>query len=172
MPGIRQKLLDLGFKTVSENVREHNYVFDTPGLHLKNDNKLLRLRQSGNACVLTFKRPDPNTPRKSIDKIYKIREEIEVTVSDFDKAETIFKGLGYEVFFIYEKYREELTGPDGEVEIMLDHTPVGDFIEIEGPAPEIDRVAVLLGFSKEDYITSNYYKLWRKEHPEGHMVFE
>jgi len=49
---------------------------------------------------------------------------------------------------------------------------MGDFIEIEGPAAGIDRVAVALGFTQKDYITANYYKLWRKEHPTGHMRFE
>lgn len=161
----------MGFKTVSERILERNYVLDTPELSLKENHKLLRLRQSGGTCTLTFKRPDPTAPQTVKDRTYKIREEIEVTVSDYKKAESIFKGLGYQVFFIYEKYREELCSPAGDVEIMLDHTPAGDFIEIEGSAAGIDRVAALLGFSKQDYITANYYKLWRKKNSSGHMLF-
>jgi adenylate cyclase class 2 len=44
--------------------------------------------------------------------------------------------------------------------IELDETPVGTFVELEGPIPAIDRAAAALGFSKKDYIAKSYLQLY------------
>jgi len=44
--------------------------------------------------------------------------------------------------------------------VMLDETPIGNFIEIEGAPRWIDRTARLLGFSTDDYITRSYGYLY------------
>jgi adenylate cyclase class 2 len=58
----------------------------------------------------------------------------------------------------------------------MDETPIGTYVELEGPAEAIDRAAIELGFSKRDYILKNYLLLYvedcrkRGEAPKN-MVF-
>ncbi|MGB6683136.1 MAG: hypothetical protein WBH24_05760, partial [Candidatus Acidiferrum sp.] len=44
--------------------------------------------------------------------------------------------------------------------IELDETPIGTFVELEGPPPAIDRAARELGFSSFDHIVKNYLVLY------------
>jgi adenylate cyclase class 2 len=46
--------------------------------------------------------------------------------------------------------------------IELDETPIGVFLELEGPANAIDRVAKALGFGARDYVLANYMTLYRE----------
>lgn len=158
--------MEMGFSVLEERSFEHNIVFDTGDKQLKASKRLLRLRRTGDRYVLTFKRRPPGVDDSSD---YKVREEIEIEVSDFENARVILKGLGYGEVFIYEKYREILEREG--IHIMLDHTPIGDFLEIEGPGPEIDKLSTALGYTKNDYITDNYRKLFRKQNLTGHMQF-
>ena len=48
--------------------------------------------------------------------------------------------------FVYEKYRTTFDHPPRATVLDLDETPVGVFLELEGPPASIDRVARLLGF--------------------------
>ena len=165
------RLSGLGFRLIEEESYENNVVFDTPGLNLKERKMLLRLRQKSGRVILTMKRP---VAEELDSDQYKIKEEIEVAVSSFEDARTIVMGLGYEEFFIYEKYRSvyQRDSEEGPVKLMLDRTPIGHFLEIEGPANLIDVVAAQLGYRKEDYITVNYYTLFRREQSTGFMQFQ
>lgn len=164
----RGRILANHFQVLHERALERNIVFDTPDGKLKNRKCLLRLRKTGNTNTVTFKRP-VEKPFSQDCTAYKIKQETETEVSDFESMENIFIGLGYEVFFIYEKYREEFQ--KGDVKVMLDETPMGNFIEIEGPEDAIDRTAHELGYSKNDYIIDNYLALFRKAGGSGHMIF-
>ncbi len=58
----------------------------------------------------------------------------------------------------------------------LDETPIGIYLELEGSSRWIDRMARLLGFKQEDYITVSYARLHmeyckRKQVARGDMVF-
>ena len=44
--------------------------------------------------------------------------------------------------------------------IELDETPIGTFVELEGPPAAIDRAAQELGFTQRDYIVQNYLALY------------
>jgi adenylate cyclase class 2 len=165
---LREKIRTQDFCLVEHKTLEHNIVFDTKEQCLKKNKCLLRLRTKNKQNILTYKRP-PVKALKS--KNYKIREETEVEVSDFEKTKAIIQALGFDVFFIYEKYREVFKYKSGNVKIMIDQTPIGDFIEIEGSAEEIDHIASALGFTRKDYITANYYTLFREIHKTGHMQF-
>ncbi|MCP4147387.1 MAG: class IV adenylate cyclase [bacterium] len=162
---LKKKITAHNFTTVLPRTFEHNIVFDTPKGKLKKKKLLLRLRRFNDTTILTFKRPSkiPGTEN------YKTKEEIEVDIPEFEKMNTIITGLGYEPVFIYEKYREIFK--QGHVEIMIDETPIGNYIEIEGAPEDIDRTAHLLGYSKNDYITANYRKLFKRAKGTGHMVF-
>lgn len=164
----RKKIIAIGSRLIHKKYFERNIVFDTPGGKLKNNKSLLRLRKKENKNIVTFKRP-AHKPASLSSTDYKIREEIEVEVSDFENTKRIFTGLGYEVVFIYEKYREEFR--KGAVKVMVDETPIGNFIEIEGPGEAIDRTARELGCGKTDYIIENYRTLFRKAGGTGDMKF-
>lgn len=161
----RKKIIAKDFRLIHKKYFEQNIVFDTPEGKLKSNKFLLRLRKKGNKNIVTFKRPAHESASN-----YKIREETEVEVSDFENMKRIFTGLGYEVVFIYEKVREEFQ--KGDVKVMADETPIGNFIEIEGPREAIDRTARELGYGKSDYITDNYRTLFRKSGGTGFMKFK
>ena len=164
---MREKILNQKFTLVEKNSLEHNIVYDTKKNKLKKSGLLLRLRRKSGKNVLTLKAPSSKS--KELGN-YKVREETEVEVSDFENTAAIITALGFKVFFIYEKYREVYK--NGNVKIMVDHTPIGDFLEIEGEAEEIDKTAAKLGFDKNDYITASYYSLFVKEHKSGYMQFK
>lgn len=161
-----------GFQLIENRAFEQNIVFDTPEKILKRNKFLLRLRRKDNKYTVTFKRPPAAAADSTSSKIssYKIREETEVEVSDFETVKKIFTGLGYEAVFTYEKYREVFQLEN--VKLMVDETPIGNFIEIEGPEDAIDRTSRELGFGKDDYITENYRTLFKKAGYTGDMTFE
>jgi adenylate cyclase class 2 len=75
--------------------------------------------------------------------------------------ETILQQIGYHPVFRYEKFRTEYArrAANGG-KVLLDETPVGNFLEIEGSPRWIDRTARLLGFESNDYITRSYGYLY------------
>jgi adenylate cyclase class 2 len=124
---------------------------------------LLRIRRVGEKGVLTFK-----GPRKVVEGI-KTREEIEVALPDPATLERIFVALGYKPVFRYQKYREVFRWRD--VEIVLDETPIGTFIEIEGEIKTIHAAAQAMGFQASDYISESYASLFYASGGRGDMVF-
>lgn len=160
----RQKIRLLPAALTRARVFERNVVFDTLQGDLKKQGMLLRLRQQGAQSVLTMKMPAQENAT------YKIREETEVQVSDFACMEKIILAIGFQPNFIYEKYREVFTA--WQTHIMIDETPVGNFIELEGSPESIDAVAARLGFSAADYITDSYHRLFIRSGGRGHMVFQ
>ncbi len=44
--------------------------------------------------------------------------------------------------------------------MVFDETPLGNFLELEGPRQWIDAAANQLGFRREDYITASYVALF------------
>ena len=158
------KLLALGAEVQTSRALERNLVFDTPRRRLKRSGILLRLRDAGGRSVLTMK-----MPARVQDEAYKVRDETEADVSDFAAAEKILRGIGFRPFFVYEKYREVFRM--GRVGVMLDETPIGNFLEIEGDPAGIDEAAARLGFSRGDYIRDSYYQLFLLTGRTGDMVF-
>ena len=43
---------------------------------------------------------------------------------------------------------------------MLDETPIGMWLELEGQPEWIDRTAAQLGFTAQQYVTESYGGLW------------
>jgi adenylate cyclase class 2 len=118
-----KRLKGLNAALVLSRTRELNYRYDTPDLKLTRQLQVLRLRQDRSA-YLTFKgAADPSSEVST-------RQEIEFGVSDFDTAHQFLQALGYQVTFIYEKFRT--TYHLNDCEIMLDELPYGNFLEIEG----------------------------------------
>ena len=114
---------------------------------------MLRVRETGRHGVLTYK----GTP---LGGKYKDREELEVCVDNPQRLREIISRLGYVPGFRYEKYRTEYRRPHESGAAMLDETPVGVYLELEGAPRWIDRAARSLGFSQSDYSTASYYDLY------------
>jgi adenylate cyclase class IV len=123
--------------------------------------------------ILTFKRPTAQqlaapTDRYPSSASHKIREEIEAHVSDSANLVKIFEGLGMRGWFRYEKYRTTYQLPAAKswargLLIELDETPIGTFVELEGPPHAIDRAATELGYTRSNYILTNYLALYAED---------
>jgi adenylate cyclase, class 2 len=184
----RKKLKRVGARTVvagSGQLHEWNTLYDTVGQDLRGKDLLLRVRvetptdrsrsKSKKRFLLTFKGPvkggnagSSSAKRGANDLRYgsshKVREEIELEVGEAKALGTIFARLGMRESFHYEKYRTTFRMPESMrwakgLLIELDETPIGNFVELEGPSAAIDRVAKLLGFSKDEYVLTNYLGL-------------
>jgi adenylate cyclase class 2 len=166
----RRRIEGLGFQVSVPRSFESNTIYDTAGQELRQANMLLRLRQTGERRVITWKGPGVPGPHKS-------RPEIETTVGSLESLDGILRQLGYAPLFRYEKYRTEFAAPDGAGTIVFDETPIGDFLELEGTGDWIDETARRLGFTKDNYVLESYGRLfldYREKHElqHLHMVFE
>jgi adenylate cyclase, class 2 len=199
---LRRALKRLGaqlLRTAPGRVHEQNVIFDTPQGGLAKHGQLLRVRteslespgkrhgsRTTLRTVLTFKRP-PASSRSSSEQMdasrgHKVREEFEVDVSDAAALARIFEGLGMSGWFRYEKYRSTYRlAPRARwaqgLLLELDETPIGTFLELEGPPEAIDRAARELGYSRHDYILKNYLTLYvedcrRRGQEPRHMLFD
>jgi adenylate cyclase class 2 len=149
---LRRRLAGSGAQLIAPRIHEQNVRFDTPSESLLRKWQLLRLRQDSRVR-LTFKAPVAEDQHSEA----KIREEIEVTIDDFDKMATILERLGFQPVQMYEKFRE--TYHWDNVEIVLDETPFGDFVELEGSESAIRAVASGLGLDWSRRILANYLAL-------------
>ena len=148
----RHILLTKGAKLAKPRMYERNVLFDTADNSLFQNLHLLRLRQDSIVRV-TFKGPSDADKTSEA----RVREELEVQVSDFETMAAIFQRLGFQPQQSYEKFREtfQIEG----VEIVLDELPFGNFIELEGEENHIKTMAGVLGLDWGKRILSNYLAL-------------
>jgi adenylate cyclase class 2 len=169
----------------SGRVHEWNVIFDTPEGGLAKHGQLLRIRTEtpekkskkgrpalGQRTLLTFKRPPFGGTAASgsaqANHRHKVREEFQLEIADATVLAKIFEGLGMRGGFRYEKYRTTFRLPAGSswaggLLIELDETPIGTYVELEGPPAAIDRAAQELGYSRRDYVLKNYLALYVEE---------
>jgi adenylate cyclase class 2 len=88
------------------------------------------------------------------------REELETEIADFEAAHQLLIALGYEVVFIYEKYRTVYTLAG--VQVMLDELPFGSFVEIEGEPSGIHKAADQLQLNWQAAIPASYHALFQQ----------
>jgi adenylate cyclase class 2 len=150
---IRRILHRHNFRITNPRTLEANILFDNSKRTLRKHGKLIRVRFTGKRRVLTYKGPSQSSK-------YKKRPEIEIDLPDGASIEAIFTHMGYHPVFRYEKFRTEYTKPPGDGKVLLDETPIGNFLEIEGSPRWIDQTARILGFSSADYITRSYGYLY------------
>jgi adenylate cyclase class 2 len=182
-----RRLRKLGARSLGR-VYERNTLFDTGDHALGRSGRVLRVRwmedagsakagrgrrrgRGGKASgLLTFKSPVEGGR-------YKTRQETEVTVGSPEQTERILEGLGFQPWFRYEKFRTTYRIPGlPRLVIDLDETPIGAFLELEGPPESIDRAAKRLGYGPGDYLRESYYELFERERERagldpGRMVF-
>ncbi len=152
LAAFRERLVAAGGTLKKERIFERNVRFDTPDGGLLKKGELLRLRQDS-AVRVTFKGEVP----QALQSEAKVREEVEVTVNDFDTTALIFERLGFAPVQVYEKYRE--TFMLGDVEVVLDEMPYGNFVELEGAEADIKTAATDLGLTWSKRINNNYLGL-------------
>lgn len=132
--------------------------------------QLLRLREFGGVATLTWKGPPAEGPHKS-------REEIETAVGSAAALARLWERLGYRPVFRYEKFRTTFRRGGEAGEAVLDETPIGCFLELEGSPGWIDKNAQELGFGADEYIAESYATLYFKHcertgQPAKDMVFD
>lgn len=152
------RLKATGADLVRPRVLERNLRLDTADGTLSAEQRVLRLRQDDRVRV-TYK---DNTHTE--DGVL-VRTEIEFTADDLEVALKLFEALGYQVVVLYEKYRRVYRL--GDVEVVLDEMPFGDFMEIEAPNTTlIEGVAQMLGLNWERRSIASYLGLFEilKQH--------
>ncbi len=167
----RRRLEAAGFRGTGSRTFQADTIYDTGGGALRRAGSLLRLRRSGAAAAALLTYKGPCEPGK-----HKSREELETTAGDASTLARILGRLGYQPAFRYEKYRTGYAREQEPGTAFVDETPIGCFLELEGPPEWIDGTAAALGFAESDYITASYaalYAAFRAEHPAApvHMVF-
>ncbi len=160
LDAVRRALERLGARLELSAMREVNVLFDAEDGRIERGGGALRLRRHGGRWTLTLKGP----PR--FDGGVKTRAEHETGVADGAAMERILEGLGYRPRLRYEKDRE--LWRLGEVEVALDRTPMGDFVELEGERAAILELARRLGLDPGGAVRGSYPTLWeayRRAHP-------
>ena len=156
-------LVRSGARRVEARHFEDNRLFDDAAGSLRARGVSLRLRRTPLRATLTYK-----GPRRLRDGL-KAREERETNIEDADEMQAILLALGLSPVFRYQKYRE--VWALGEAEVVVDETPMGSFLEIEGEAAAIHGVASRLGFSPREYVAESYPALFLAAGGSGDMLF-
>jgi adenylate cyclase class 2 len=157
---VRQALSEEGGRRTHGGLHEDNLLMDTGSGELRTAGRVLRIRRFGGETILTLK------GGASFRRGVKSRTEDEVVIDDGDRMLAILSGLGFEVVARYQKVREGWhLGP---VKVLLDRTPMGSFVEIEGPFDQLEATAQRLGLDPESAVRGSYLDLWhdhRAAHP-------
>lgn len=153
---LKRRLSALGFGVIRARRRESNRLYDFADGRLRKAGWALRLRLVDGGCLLTLK------SGAVASRSYKIRREIETEVRHGRHLSQILRMLGMYESFRYEKHRT-IYGRKGSPEsqhLAYDETPVGNYLELEGPRRWIDEIAGKLGYHREEFITVGYPTLY------------
>ncbi len=165
LAAFREQLLAAGAAIVKPRVFERNVVFDTANGRLYRELSLLRLRQD-TAVTLTYKSSPKNLPESEA----KVREELEVTVSNFDMLAQILQRLDFAPVLVYEKFRETFRWQD--TEIVLDELPYGNFVEFEGEEDGLKTAVSHLNLNWSDRLVTNYLALMTRLKAQHNLPFK
>jgi len=161
---VREALVEAGATTVHAMAREVNLLLDTGDGRLQEAGNILRLRRYGSRNILTFK--GPAVYHGSV----KERPEHETEIENAERMLEILDHLGLRAVARYEKDREMWLVD--EISVVLDHTPMGDFVEVEGPRDRLQTAARSLGLDPSTAVRGSYLSLWREHrsrHPEHNL---
>ncbi|MBW1814379.1 MAG: class IV adenylate cyclase [Deltaproteobacteria bacterium] len=148
---IQNYLVDLG-AVHKGRFFESNIRFEDKNNKLLKSQSLLRLRKDAKT-TLTYKSKPPFENNE-----FKIHQELEVEVNDFEKMNLILESLGFHQEQIYEKWRE--TFIIQKTIVCIDQMPFGDFLEIEGEMKDIKDLADTMALDWEKRILLNYIELF------------
>lgn len=193
LPGLLGRLRELGAKC-GGSMHEENTLYDTSTRDFQRMQAILRIRREraarlpgkarrrwkrakGAGGLITYKEMVSGKRGTGSGK-YKVREEIEYRVKNAGRIERLFARLGLRRGFRYEKYRTRYRLEIcPELDLDLDETPIGTFLELEGSRRAIDGAARVLGYTEKDYIAVSYLELYLAEcerlgKKPGNMVFK
>ena len=156
-----ERLVKAGAQPEHERAFEDNVLFDLADRRLTRSGRILRLRDSRGKTLLTFKGPVEG------DHAHKVRTEHETEVGDPASFRSILSELGFEIVYRYQKYRSTYTFE--EVEAAVDETPIGTFVELEGPPDQVERAAAALGARPSEFIRATYREL-QEQHAAKHGI--
>jgi adenylate cyclase, class 2 len=167
----KRQLRKLGWRVSVRREIERNFVYDRPDDFLYSSERMLRVRQVGKRGWLTVKGP----PQRGV--AHKVRREYEIETADPTVLIKMVETLGFVLKWRYEKFRTTYRRAEEKGKVLLDETPIGNFIELEGSPAWIDPTAKKLGFDRSNYIKDSYRELFIKHqrtrrNPPKHMVFE
>ncbi|HSX39385.1 MAG TPA: class IV adenylate cyclase [Candidatus Saccharimonadales bacterium] len=142
---IESKLTALGAKKEFDKIYKRK-TFDHPDMSLNKMGAYLRLRDEGDKVTMAYKRRLGMKEGKNDAGL----EEIEITVSDFEKTAQIILKTG-----LVEKFYEEnrrIRYILGDSTFDIDFWPLLDpFLEIEGKSwDEVEKGIALLGLNSAD----------------------
>ena len=160
LEAMASRLEATGAELVRPRILERNLRLDTSDGALSAEKRVLRLRQDDQVRV-TYK-DNTHTENGVL-----VRTEIEFATDNLEVVRKFFEALGYKVVVIYEKYRRAYRL--GDVEVVLDEMPFGNFMEIEAPNTTlIEGVAQMLGLNWERRGIVSYLGLFEvlKKHRE------
>jgi len=169
--GVKRQLRKLGWRVAVRREIERNFVYDRPDDSLFAAARLLRIRQVGKRGWLTVKGP----PQKGV--VHKVRPEYEIETADPSVLINMVETLGFGLKWRYEKFRTTYRRANEKGKILLDETPIGNFVELEGSPNWIDATATKLGFDRSNYVKDSYRELFIKyrrtlPNPPEHMAFK
>ena len=148
---MQRRIVSLGAESKGR-VFENNIRYEDDCNTLIGKKSLLRLRRD-TKTILTFKSIPPDAGTE-----FKIFNELEVEVSEFETMNQILEKLGLHPEQIYEKWREALILD--QTRFYLDAMPYGTFLEIEGSENDIRAYAARLGLSWHKRILLNYLEIF------------
>lgn len=130
---IRTRLTKLGL-----NLNKNEFLMKRKTFHSQTENGWIRVRSEDNKVTMTFKEIIGN----GINDV----NEIEIIVSDFDKASAIINCTSFKETSYQENFREIWNNK--QVEIVIDTWPsLQTYIEIEAKSEEIvKKYSKMLGF--------------------------
>jgi len=149
---IAERLRLCGAELTRSRILETNLRLDTKNHELAQQGKLLRIRTDDKVSV-TYK------ANARVEGGVIARTEIEFEADDARMVQKLFEALGYRVIVTYEKYRSRYKL--GDVVVVLDELPFGDFVEIEAPNNTlIEGVSMMLGLDFSKGMAINYLGLF------------
>jgi len=153
------RLSNAGLQLKLETPRhfEDNWLLDLPDQSLFKQGAALRVRSVNGKGTVTYK----GVVKETHESRLKVREEIETAVDEPERLIELFERLGYHRSFRYQKYRTGycIALEGRELKVVLDETPMGTFIEIEGDESSVLNVLDAAGFSANDIIRESYPEL-------------
>lgn len=144
-----RKKLDVFAKKISENVLLVTSFFNSP---IKNVS--VRLRQASGENTFCVK-------QAIYDENFKVRNEYETKVDNFDIFVRQLELLGFKKSFSHQKERTTYKYKNSEI-VMDKYPKIPTFLEIEGSKEEIKEIVWRLGYSMNDVENINFLELFRK----------
>ncbi|MCP4681930.1 MAG: class IV adenylate cyclase [Desulfobacterales bacterium] len=154
-----RKMLDAFAGKISDRVLLTTITFSNPY-----NSATVRARIIGDKTIFTVKVPVP-------DKEFKVRDEYETMVSDFETLKKQLEVLGFKQLMLQEKMRTTYKYKNSE--ILIDEYPrTPPYMEIEGSKEEIIETIHKLGYSMADTTDISIYGLFERHGIDaGYLVF-